>query len=92
MLGSRWQLLLEALSTDAAREDFRHGRRGAVTLTDAQLDSLTKLHKLISPSRGQGQSRWGAHTRLNTSTAVRLDNNLFRELLVQVSAAEHSVE
>jgi len=45
------QNLLNELGTEEVREDFLEGKNNAIILTEAQLDTLDELYKLISPSR-----------------------------------------
>lgn len=45
------QGLLDSMGADAVREDFKSGRNGAIQLSEANLDQLDKLYKLVSPSR-----------------------------------------
>ena len=45
------QELLSNMGAENVREDFKKGVRGAVVLTDENLQQLDELYKLITPTR-----------------------------------------
>jgi len=45
------QELLSNMGAEDVREDFKKGSRGAVGLTDENLEQLDELYKLITPTR-----------------------------------------
>ena len=47
------QNLLDSLGAEDVRADFVAGSKGAVQLTEDELNKLDELYKLISPSRDE---------------------------------------
>lgn len=51
------QNLLDSMGAEDVRADFAGGSKGAVKLSEEELDRLDELYKLISPSRDE-ENEW----------------------------------
>ena len=51
------QNLLDNMGSEDVRNDFVEGKRGAVKLSEENLNQLDELYKLISPTR-DGETKW----------------------------------
>ena len=51
------QNILDSMGGEQVRDDFTEGRKGAVKLTEDNLNHLDELYKLISPTRETEEPR-----------------------------------
>jgi len=74
------QNLLDSMGAEGAREDFQHGRKGAVLLTEESLNFLDELYKLVSPSR-EGEKSFEEEVTASSEHLINLLERKDKEVI-----------